>query len=105
MRNGRARLGGREFAGTDLAAYVIRPRADSATASVGIVAWTGPAGWVAASPGQYFVSGAGFPDALIFSADTLRAGTSGVRAIGWFGRDWGVETGDFEWGAAAPAGK
>jgi hypothetical protein len=105
VRTGRLRIGTREITGTDLAAYAIRPRADSPAASVGIVAWTGPAGWVAASPGQYFVSGAGFPDLLVFSADMLRTGTSGVRAIGWFGRDWDVEGGDIVWGSGAPAGK
>ena len=105
VRNGRMRIGTRELTGSDLGAYIIRPRADSPTASVGIVAWTGPGGWVAASPGQYFVSGAGFPDLMVFSAEMLRTGTAGVRAIGWFGRDWGVESGEFVWGSAAPAGK
>jgi dienelactone hydrolase len=97
VRNGRARIGDHEFTGGDLAAYFIRPRADSATASVGAVAWTGPAGWTTAGPVQYFVSGAGFPDLMLLSADVLRAGTSGVRAIGWFGNDWSIERGEFVW--------
>jgi len=104
VRAGRIRAGEREFPGGDLAAYFIRPRADSAIASVGAVAWTGAAGWVAASPGQYFVSGAGFPDVLVFSADVFRLGTAAIKAIGWFGNDWRVETGDFAWGASGPAG-
>jgi hypothetical protein len=52
---------------------------------------------------QYFVSGAGFPDLMLLSADALKVGTAGVRAIGWFGNDWSVERGDFVWNAAAPA--
>jgi dienelactone hydrolase len=97
VRNGRARVGDKTSVGTDLAAYFIRPRPGSDAASVGVVAWTGPAGWMAASPAQYFISGAGFPDLLLLSAETLRSGTGGVRAIGWFGNDWTVEHGDFVW--------
>ena len=97
VRNGWARAGGRKFSGSDLAAYFIRPRPGSDVASVGAVAWTGRAGWVAASPGQYFVSGAGFPDLLLFSAETLRSGTDGIRAVGWFGDDWSIDKGDIVW--------
>lgn len=97
VRNGRARVGEKRYAGPDYAAYFARPRPGSEIASVGVVAWTGYAGWVAASPVQYFVSGAGFPDLTLFSAEALRSGTDGVRAIGWFGNDWSVERGDFVW--------
>jgi len=95
--NGRARVGTKTYAGTDLAAYFIRPRLGSEVASVGVIAWSGRAGWIAASPGQYFISGAGFPDLMVFTAETLRSGPAGVRAIGWFGDDWRLETGDFAW--------
>jgi dienelactone hydrolase len=101
VRNGMARVGERRYQGAEYAAYFLRPRPGSGVASVGAVAWTGPAGWVAASPVQYFISGAGFPDLMLFSADTLRAGTDGVRAIGWFGNDWSVERGDIVWNDGA----
>ena len=104
IRNGHARIGDRDFTGPDLAAFFIRPRADSQETSVGAVAWTGPAGWTAAGHGQYFVSGAAFPDLMLFSPDMLRVGTGGVRAIGWFANDWSVERGDFVWTAGAAAG-
>jgi poly(3-hydroxybutyrate) depolymerase len=97
FRNGRARVGGKNYRGADLAACFVRPRPGSDVASVGAVAWSGPAGWVAASPGQYFISGAGFPDLLVFSAETLRSGAAGVRAIGWFGDDWSLDKGDIVW--------
>ena len=97
VRNGWARLGEKRYTGADHAAYFVRPRPGSDVASVGVVAWTGRAGWVAASPGQYFISGAGFPDLLFFSAEALRSGTDGVRAIGWFGNDWSLERGDIVW--------
>jgi hypothetical protein len=97
IRNGWARVGSHRFDAADLAAYFIRPRPGSDIASVGAVGWTGRSGWVAASPGQYFISGAGFPDLLLFPAETLRSGTGGVRAIGWFGDDWSLERGDIIW--------
>ncbi len=97
VRNGRARIGEKRYEGGDLAAYFVRPRPGSDVASVGVVAWTGQAGWIAASPGQYFISGAGFPDLLLFSAEILRVGAAGVRAVGWFGNDWSVERGDIAW--------
>ena len=97
IRNGWVRAGDKRYSGPDFAAYFVRPRPGSDVASVGVVAWTGPAGWIAASPGQYFISGAGFPDLMFFSAETLRSGTDGVRAIGWFGNDWSLERGDIVW--------
>jgi len=103
VRSAKVRIGEREFQGADLGIYFVRPREGSAIASVGAVAWTGAAGWAAVQPVQYFVSGAGFPDLMLLSADALKVGTAGVRAIGWFGNDWSVERGDFVWNAAAPA--
>jgi hypothetical protein len=94
VRNGGIWVGQKRYSGADLVAYFIRPRPGSEDASVGVVAWSGREGWVAASPGQYFISGAGFPDLLLFSAETLRSGTDGVRAVGWFGDDWTLERGD-----------
>ena len=101
VRPAKIRVGEREFPGADLGIYFIRPREGSAIASVGAVGWTGPAGWAAVQPVQYFVSGAGFPDLLLVSAEMLRAGTAGVRAIGWFGDDWSVGRGDFAWNPGA----
>jgi dienelactone hydrolase len=97
VRNGWARIGEKRYAGPDYAACFVRPRPGSDVASVGAVAWTGRAGWFAASPGQYFISGAGFPDLLLLSAGSLRSGTDGVRAVGWFGNDWSLERGDIVW--------
>jgi hypothetical protein len=102
VRAARISIGEREFQGADLGIYFVRPREGSAIASVGAIAWTGAAGWAAVQPVQYFVSGAGFPDVMLLSADALRVGTAGIRAMGWFGNDWSVERGDFVWSAAAP---
>ncbi len=101
IRKGRVDAGAHKLTGADLAAYFIRPRPGSDVASVGVVAWTGPAGWMAASPVQHFISGAGFPDLLLISAEALRSGTEGIRAIGWFGNDWSLERGDIVWNDGA----
>jgi poly(3-hydroxybutyrate) depolymerase len=102
VRSTRIKVGERDFQGADLGIYFVRPREGSAVASVGAVAWTGAAGWAAVLPVQYFVSGAGFPDLMLVSADMLKSGTAGVRAIGWFGNDWSVERGEFVWAAGVP---
>jgi dienelactone hydrolase len=97
VRKDLVRAGDKRYSGADYAVYFVRPRPGSDVASVGAVAWTGTAGWVAASPVQYFISGAGFPDLLLVSAEALRSGTAGVRALGWFGNDWSLERGDIVW--------
>jgi len=94
VRDGAVRVGEKRYEGGGYAATFVRPRPGSDVASVGAVAWTGYAGWVAASPAQYFISGAGFPDLVVFSAEALKSGTAGVRAVGWFGNDWSLEGGD-----------
>ena len=43
----------------------------------------------------YFVSGVAYPDCTVLSTDVLISGNAGVRAAGFFGNDWTVETGDF----------
>jgi hypothetical protein len=45
----------------------------------------------------YFLSGVGFPDCLIVDDTMLSAGSKGIRGAGFFGNDWGVETGTFAW--------
>jgi hypothetical protein len=37
----------------------------------------------------------GFPDVVVVGADALTKGEPGIRAAGFFGRDWGVPSGDF----------
>jgi len=72
----------------------IRPRAGSDVASVGAIAATGPVGMRAATRIPIFVSGVGLPDVVVFGADVWTKGVAGVRAAGFFGNDWSLETGD-----------
>ncbi|MBI1903790.1 MAG: prolyl oligopeptidase family serine peptidase [Planctomycetia bacterium] len=95
-------VGQRELAGGDLACSFIRPHPKSDQALVGVVAGTGPAGNQAAIAPNYFISGAGYPDLLVYGTRMLREGTKGVRVAGFFGNDWSIEQGEFVWSDEPP---
>jgi predicted esterase len=95
VERGKLRIGDKELVGDDLAYLFIRPRPDSATASVGVVSGTGLPGLKLTERMPYWVSGAAFPDCLVVGPEMLTEGVKGVRVAGFFGNDWGVGTGDF----------
>jgi hypothetical protein len=45
----------------------------------------------------YFISGASFPDLLVYRQDTLETGLEGVIGGGYFGEGWGLAGADLEW--------
>lgn len=98
---GQVRVGDRAVAGDDLGGLFIRPRPGS-EASVGVVTGTTAAGMRLCDRLPYFVSGVGYPDCVVFSPDILEAGVAGVRVAGFFGLDWGVESGEFVWSTESP---
>ncbi|RMH03002.1 MAG: hypothetical protein D6702_07270 [Planctomycetota bacterium] len=89
VERGRIRLGGEEWRGEDLAAVFVQPRRDDPYALVGAFAATGPAGARLGYTLAPFVSGVGYPDYAVFSAQVLAAGDGGVLAAGWWDRRWG----------------
>ena len=93
------RMGDREWRGEDIGAYLTYPRAGSDSASVGIVAATGPAGMYAAYANDYFLDTTFFPDVLIFTAELSARGLPALLGAGYFGSDWSVDSGVFEWAA------
>lgn len=95
VRRGTVSVGGRIFNGSDLCALFVRPRPDSATASVGAVAGSGPGGLRLCDRMPYFVSGVSYPDVFVVGSDMLERGVEGVRAVGFFGNDWSIERGAF----------
>jgi len=97
VRRGAVRVGEHEYTGEDLAALFIRPRPGSATASVGAIAGSGLVGMRLTDRQPYFVSGVGYPDCLVMRADALTTRALGIRAVGFFGNDWSVETGEWVW--------
>jgi predicted esterase len=101
-RRGQVRVGTRTEAGDDLALLMVRPRAGSDVALVGIVGGTGSAGMRLTDRLRWFVSGIVYPDLMILEPDVLSAGTAGVRAWGFFGPDWQVDGGEIAWRDAAP---
>lgn len=97
VKRGALRVGAHEFSGDSLAAFFVQPRRGSEVALVGAVAGSGAAGMRLTQRVPIFLSGAGFPDCLVIGPETLTQGAAGVRAAGFFGLDWKVESGDFAW--------
>jgi len=95
VRRGRVEIGKRKIEGADLACLFIQPRPGSDQACVAVVSGTGPAGSRFTERLPYFLSGAAFPDCAVISAEALARGMTGVRAAGYFGNDWRVESGAF----------
>jgi hypothetical protein len=87
-------VGGRKDKG-DFACLFVRPRPGSDKALVGVVSGSGPAGQRLSELLPYFVSGIGYPDCLVLSPSVLTKGSAGVVVAGFFGMDWGVESGEF----------
>jgi hypothetical protein len=94
---GKIQIGDKELKGDDLACLFVRPRPGSDRAMVGAVAGTGLPGMRLSDRLPYFVSGVGYPDCLVLSSEMLAKGMAGVRAAGFFGLDWGVDSGEFAW--------
>ncbi|MDR3308574.1 MAG: prolyl oligopeptidase family serine peptidase [Tannerella sp.] len=80
--------GDQTYRGDDLATYFVYPHPTSATALVGVIGGTGPAGMRALSPNNYISGITGFPDYMIFRAETLRTGLDDVLAAGFFNNEW-----------------
>jgi poly(3-hydroxybutyrate) depolymerase len=100
VERGAVVVGTRRLIGDDLAVLLVRPRPGSAVALVGVIGGTGPAGLRLTERLPLFLSGVAWPDVTVLDATTLTAGPAGLRAAGFFGDDWRVETGEFAWRAA-----
>lgn len=87
--------GGKTYKGDDLGTYFVYPHPSSNTASVGVVAGTGDAGMRATSPNNYISGITGFPDLMIYRADMLKDGLTGMEAAGYFDNDWTLTNQDF----------
>lgn len=95
VNNGSINFGSRELKGNDLGALFVYPRADSNTASVGVVSGTGTQGMKATYTNDYFSGITGYPDLLIFNVDMVRDGLKAMKISGFFGNDWSIDGGDF----------
>ena len=97
VRRGVVRIGEKEEHREDLACLFCRPRPGSDRASVAVISGSGMAGLRLTDRMPYFMAGVAYPDCTVFGIDTLRKGSAGVRAAGYFGNDWSVERGEFAW--------
>jgi dienelactone hydrolase len=98
VHRGRLVMGSRTWVGQDLGCLFVHPNPRDPKALVGVVAGSGISGMRVTERLPYFLSGAGFPDCLVIDKDLPALGAKGVRAAGFFGPDWQIETGEFAWG-------
>jgi dipeptidyl aminopeptidase/acylaminoacyl peptidase len=97
VRRSSLKLGGREWKGDDLGAVFVRPLRvenpprNGAGCLVGAFADTGVRGARLGYTLAPFVSGVGYPDYALFSADVLAQGDGGVLAAGWFDYAWKLD--------------
>jgi hypothetical protein len=88
VNKGAVVLGEDTISGDDLAVYFVYPKYGEDNTSVAVIAGTGYAGMIAATPNRYFVSGAGFPDFMVYRTNMLTEGVKGVEASGFFDNNW-----------------
>jgi pimeloyl-ACP methyl ester carboxylesterase len=97
VKNNEVYFNGKKLTGSQWGMYFIVPRKDSDFASVGVITATGYEGMKAAYMNHYLVNGSTFPDVVLFDDIVLLNGASSVKCAGFFGNDWTVENGEFEW--------
>ncbi|MDY7395704.1 prolyl oligopeptidase family serine peptidase [Aureibaculum sp. 2210JD6-5] len=88
---------GKKLTGDQWGMYFIMARKDSENASIGVVTATGNKGMKASYANHYLVNGTTFPDVVLFDSEILNQGVDAVKCAGFFGNDWSVENGEFEW--------
>lgn len=97
VKNNEVRIGDKTLSGNQWGLYFTVPRTDSDVATIGVITATGDMGMKAAYANHYLVNGTTFPDVVLFNSDLLKEGIDAVKHAGFFGNDWTIEKGDFEW--------
>jgi hypothetical protein len=97
VRKGQVTMSLRPESGEDLGVLFCWPRQGSDNALVGVVGGTGIKGMRLTTRLRYFVSGVAYPDFMLFGPNVLTDGTEDIRAIGYFGNDWKVDSGEIVW--------
>jgi hypothetical protein len=91
VRTGEVRLGERVYAGDDLAACFVRPRADSDIASVVAIAGTGDLGTRATNLMSLFVPFVRYPDIAVYRAAAEGEASPPPLVAGFWGPDWSLD--------------
>ncbi len=94
-------FGARKIERADLALLMIRPRAGGNVASVAGIGGTGIVGMRMCDRVPIFTSGAGMPDFLILSPETLEFGSEGWSAGGYFENDWSLDPAQIVYSSSA----
>ncbi|GLR16751.1 hypothetical protein GCM10007940_13660 [Portibacter lacus] len=97
VETGKVVINGVTLSGKQWGSYFVYPRQDSDVATIGVVTGTGLAGMKATYPNHYMVNGTSFPDFTLFDSSALQIGLDAIKCAGFFGNDWSMETGDFQW--------
>ncbi len=97
VRRGAVQIGDRTESGDDLALLMVYPRGDDEAALIGVVAGTGPSGNAMTNRLRYFVAGIGYPDLMLLNTAGLETSSAGIRAWGFFGPDWSIDSGEIAW--------
>lgn len=97
VRDNEISIAGNAIAGEHWGTYFVYPRPDSEVASVGVVSGTGMEGMKGTYANHYLVNGSSYPDFVLFDSSILRTSVAGLKCAGFFGNDWSVEQGTWEW--------
>jgi dienelactone hydrolase len=103
VRRGSIECGGQEWTGDSLAAVFVRPRRIVSDPGSTVPPQLGGGGGLVAAFADTgvrgsrlgyvllpFLSGVGYPDYAVYSAEILAKGDGGVLAAGWFAHDWSL---------------
>lgn len=97
VKNNEIILGDKKLFGNQWGMYFTVPRKDSDETSIGVITATGHLGMKAAYANHYLLNATTFPDVVLFDSDLLSESIDAVKFAGFFGNDWSIQNGDFEW--------
>ncbi len=95
VEKGKWQLGDQPQRSESVMAWFVRPIESSQHAMVAAIGGTDLIGMQSGQRLPLFSSGTGYPDVLIASPEFLEKGIDAVRTTGFFGTDWGIETGEW----------
>ncbi len=95
VRNDVVHIGDKAVKGTDVACMFVYPRAGSDIALVGAISGTGVVGMRINDRIPYLNSGVEIPDFLVVGSESLLNDHADPRAVGYFGSDWRIDSGEF----------
>lgn len=84
-------IGGKLYAGDDMACLFVRPRSDNDDGLVAVVSGTGLTGLRLTERMPYFLAGCEYPDWVVFTPDVLQNGPAAAKAAGFFDNRWRID--------------